>query len=38
VANGLTGAYYWDLPAGPSVVVAAASLFFLVQLIPKKQN
>jgi zinc transport system permease protein len=38
VANGLSGAYYWDLPAGPSVVVAAASLFFLVQLIPKKQN
>lgn len=35
VCNGLTGAYYFDLPAGPSVVVAAALGFFVSFLIPK---
>ncbi|MCU7907203.1 MAG: zinc ABC transporter permease subunit ZnuB, partial [Candidatus Thiodiazotropha sp. (ex Epidulcina cf. delphinae)] len=32
VVLGLAGSWHWDTPAGPSVVVAAASLFGLSQL------
>ncbi|MEJ2395635.1 MAG: zinc ABC transporter permease subunit ZnuB [Candidatus Thiodiazotropha sp.] len=31
VAIGLAGSWYWDTPAGPSIVVAAAMLFLLSQ-------
>jgi zinc transport system permease protein len=31
VAIGLAGSWYWDTPAGPSIVVAAAVLFLLSQ-------
>ncbi|MCU7852151.1 MAG: zinc ABC transporter permease subunit ZnuB [Candidatus Thiodiazotropha sp. (ex Monitilora ramsayi)] len=33
VVLGLTGSWQWDTPAGPSVVVAAAMLFGLTQLV-----
>ncbi|HLB06212.1 MAG TPA: metal ABC transporter permease, partial [Alphaproteobacteria bacterium] len=33
VAGGLAGSYAWDLPAGPSVVAAAAALFVAVTLV-----
>ncbi|MEJ1410879.1 MAG: metal ABC transporter permease, partial [Candidatus Sedimenticola sp. (ex Thyasira tokunagai)] len=36
VLLGLAGSWYWDTPAGPSVVVAAALLFSLSRLpIPR---
>lgn len=31
IALGLAGSWYWDTPAGPSIVVAAAVLFLLSQ-------
>jgi zinc transport system permease protein len=34
VALGLWGSLQWDTPTGPSVVVAAAALFLLSQLLP----
>ena len=34
VALGLWGSLQWDTPTGPSVVVAAAALFLLSQLMP----
>ena len=34
VLLGLAGSWQWDTPAGPSVVVAAALLFTLSQLLP----
>lgn len=34
VMGGLTGAWYWDLPAGPAIVSIAGLLFLLVQLWP----
>ncbi len=36
VSGGLTGSLLWDLPAGPSVVVAAAALFLLSALAPQR--
>lgn len=36
VSGGLTGSLLWDLPAGPSVVVAAAALFLLSSLVPQR--
>ncbi|MES9856144.1 MAG: zinc ABC transporter permease subunit ZnuB [Sedimenticola sp.] len=37
VLLGLAGSWYWDTPAGPSVVVAAALLFTLSRLsVPKR--
>lgn len=38
VGNGLTGAYYFDLPAGPAVVAAAALGFFISLLMPKLEK
>jgi zinc transport system permease protein len=32
VLLGLAGSWQWDTPAGPSVVVAAASIFALTQI------
>ena len=37
VIGGLTASWYWDTPAGPSVVVSAAVLFTLTQLIPARR-
>ncbi|MEN8177703.1 MAG: zinc ABC transporter permease subunit ZnuB [Pseudomonadota bacterium] len=34
VMGGLAGSWQWDTPAGPSVVVTAAMLFGLSQLVP----
>ncbi len=34
VGLGLWGSLQWDTPTGPSVVVAAAALFLLSQLLP----
>jgi zinc transport system permease protein len=34
VCGGLAGSWQWDTPAGPSVVVAAAMLFGMSQLMP----
>lgn len=36
VGLGLWGSLRWDTPAGPSIVVAAAALFFLTQLFPRR--
>ncbi len=35
VAGGLAGSLQWDTPAGPSVVLAAAVLFGISQLVPR---
>ena len=32
VATGLSGAFYWDMPTGPSIVTAASALFALATL------
>ena len=32
VLFGLGGSFYWDVPTGPAIVVAAASMFFISQL------
>jgi zinc transport system permease protein len=37
VAGGLFGSLRWDTPAGPSVVVAAALLFALGELVPSRR-
>jgi zinc transport system permease protein len=34
VVLGLSGSYYWDTPAGPSIVLAAAALFGTGLLLP----
>lgn len=34
VCGGLAGAWYWDTPAGPSIVLSAGALFVLGQLAP----
>lgn len=34
VIGGLSGAWYWDLPAGPAIVCGAAALFLLAQFWP----
>ena len=34
VISGLAGAWYWDTPAGPSIVLGAGGLFVLGQLAP----
>ena len=36
VVAGLAASYRWDTPAGPSIVVAAALLFLLAQLGPRR--
>ncbi|MBE9485783.1 MAG: metal ABC transporter permease [Desulfuromonadales bacterium] len=36
VGGGLYGSFYWDSPAGPSIVVAACMLFLLGFLVPKR--
>ena len=36
VSGGLTASLLWDLPAGPSVVVAAAALFLLSSAVPQR--
>ena len=38
VAGGLYGSWQWDLPAGPTIVVAAAGLFFLAPLLPSRSD
>ncbi len=35
VLGGLSGSYYWDTPAGPSIVIAACVLFTVCLLLPK---
>ena len=37
VLVGLTASWHWDTPAGPSVVVSAALLFTLTQLVPARR-
>jgi zinc transport system permease protein len=37
VGGGLYGSWQFDTPAGPSIVVAAAMLFALLQLLPARQ-
>ena len=34
VIAGLAGSYYWDTPAGPSIVLAAAAMFGLFYALP----
>ncbi|MEH6823306.1 MAG: zinc ABC transporter permease subunit ZnuB [Motiliproteus sp.] len=34
VCLGLSASYFWDTPAGPSVVVCAAVLFLLIHIVP----
>lgn len=36
VGGGLYGSFYWDSPAGPSIVVAACILFLFGFLVPKR--
>ncbi len=36
VVFGLGGSWYWDTPAGPSIVVSAALLFLLSQAAPQR--
>lgn len=36
VCGGLAGSWHWDTPAGPSIVVAAALLFAVTQLLPAR--
>lgn len=36
VAGGLGASYRWDTPAGPSIVVVAALLFTVSQLVPRR--
>mgnify|MGYP005832570189 CR=1 FL=1 len=36
VMLGMAGSWFYDTPAGPSVVVAAASVFMLSQLLPSR--
>jgi zinc transport system permease protein len=37
VLGGLGASMKWDTPAGPSIVVAATGLFFLMLLLPQRQ-
>jgi zinc transport system permease protein len=37
VGLGLAGSWFQDTPAGPSIVVSAALLFLLVQLVPSRR-
>ncbi|SHJ09210.1 zinc transport system permease protein [Malonomonas rubra DSM 5091] len=36
VGGGLIGSFYWDTPAGPSIVVAACLIFIASLLLPKR--
>lgn len=36
VCTGLLASYHWDTPAGPSVVVAAALLFLVSHMLPRR--
>ncbi len=36
VIGGLSGSFHWDTPAGPSIVVAACTLFLLSWLVPQR--
>lgn len=36
VLLGLSSSYFWDTPAGPSIVVAATCLFIVLQMLPKR--
>lgn len=36
VMLGLTSSYFWDTPAGPSIVVAATCFFIVLQMLPKR--
>jgi len=36
VGGGLTGSFYWDTPAGPSIVVSACLIFTVSLLLPKR--
>ncbi|GJL83298.1 MAG: membrane protein [marine bacterium B5-7] len=38
VVAGLAGSWQWDTPAGPSIVVAALSLFLLSSIVPVSQS
>jgi zinc transport system permease protein len=33
---GLLGSFYWDTPTGPSIVVAAISLFLIISVLAQK--
>jgi zinc transport system permease protein len=37
VIAGLCSSYYWDTPAGPSIVLAAALLFTITFLLPGRR-
>jgi zinc transport system permease protein len=37
VGLGLAGSWFQDTPAGPSIVVSAALLFLVVQLLPSRR-
>ena len=37
VAGGLASSLTWDTPAGPSIVVAATGLFFVMLLLPQRR-
>ncbi|CAA6818072.1 MAG: Zinc ABC transporter, inner membrane permease protein ZnuB [uncultured Thiotrichaceae bacterium] len=36
VVSGLSSSYFWDTPAGPSIVVAATCVFIVLQMLPKR--
>jgi zinc transport system permease protein len=38
VLGGLGASYRWDTPAGPSIVVAAAALFLVTLLVPRRES
>ncbi|MCY4228890.1 MAG: metal ABC transporter permease [Gammaproteobacteria bacterium] len=38
VVSGLYGSLTWDVPAGPSIIVVAGVIFFLVNLIPFRER
>lgn len=37
IIGGLTGSFHWDTPAGPSIVVAACTMFLLSCLVPQRR-
>jgi zinc transport system permease protein len=38
VLGGLAMSYYWDTPAGPSIVATACVIFLLLYLKPARQR
>ncbi len=38
VIGGMAGSWYWDTPAGPSVVVTALLTFVLIYLFPARRS